>query len=113
MERTYMANSDRDGIRQKCQSFAMKYGFKQTDLEKGLEAYAAHVFAQEDGFDAVLSGRTTEEVDLSEYILRSNDLHVDVVLEDEQHKRLMLVQAAWRTKPLEEEKLNDFADVVD
>ena len=48
-----MADTDRDNLRQKCETFAMKYGFKQSDLEKGLEAYAAHVFAQ--GADSSLT----------------------------------------------------------
>ncbi len=100
-------------IRQKCQTYAVKYGFKPTDCEKGLEAYAAHVFVQEDGFDALLAGATSDEADLSEFILRSDDLHVDVVLEDETHKQFILVQAMWRTKTFDEMKLNDFANVVD
>jgi hypothetical protein len=97
-------------LRSSAEFYAQKYKYPQDQLERGLEAYAVHLFAQEEGFDTVLEGESTTQADLSAYICRSNDLQVDGVLEDEVGKRLLLVQAAWRNKDLEEEKVESFFD---
>ena len=47
---------------------APKYKYRADALERGLEGYAAHLFAQEEGFDAVLDTELTIEADLSDYI---------------------------------------------
>lgn len=119
----HQTSSTRDGrqvaakadseLKELCSFYAVKYKYKADALEHGLESYAAHLFAQEEGFDSVLEGGLTTEVDLSEYICRSNDLQIDVVLEDEVGKRIMLVQAAWRAKHLDEDKVASFFDVPD
>ncbi|WP_225626407.1 AIPR family protein [Streptomyces werraensis] len=98
-------------VKQQCTLYAQRYGYKAEQLERGLEGYAAHLFAQEDGFDAILEGQDTNQVDLREFICRRKDLGVDVVLEDLIHKRMMLVQAAWRSKQgPEEDKVASFFD---
>jgi hypothetical protein len=97
-------------IRAQCEFYAQKYRYKPERLEKGLAAYAVHLFAQEGGFDAVLEGEATSEADLAEHICHSNDLQVDGVLEDEVGKRLMLIQAAWRNKDLDQHRIDAFFD---
>ncbi|CDO32283.1 AIPR family protein [Mycolicibacterium porcinum] len=108
-----MAGKTDFDLRDACAFYAQKYKYPADALEKGLEGYVAHLFAQEEGFDAVLDSELTTEVDLSDYICRSNDLKIDVVLEDEIGKRILLLQAAWRAKDLEENKVAAFFDVPD
>ena len=104
-----MSRSASQSLRKSCEQYAVKYGYRAEDLERGLEGYAAHLFAQEDGFDsALLEGEPTSEADLGEFICRSNDLGIDVVLEDQANKRITLIQAAWRNKALEEDKVAAF-----
>ncbi|SIK99400.1 AIPR family protein [Mycobacteroides abscessus] len=95
-----------------CRFYAREYDYKETELERGLEGYAAHLFAQEQGFDEVLGGHPTRKVDLREFICRRNDLGIDVVLEDSFNDRILLVQAAWRKKSssLDESKIGAFFD---
>jgi hypothetical protein len=100
-------------LKDMCAFYAKKYKYQPDQLERGLEGYAAHLFAQEEGFDTVLDSELTTEVDLSDYICRGNDLKIDVVLEDEIGKRILFVQAAWRSKDLEEDKVAAFFDVPD
>lgn len=102
-------NTAQGHLRKPCAEYAVKYGYKESEFSRGLESYAAHLFAQEDGFNALLEGRPTFEEDLSEFICRDHDLGIDVVLEDETNKRFILVQAAWRKK-LEEDKVSAFFD---
>lgn len=108
-----MVGGNEFDLKQLCSNYAEKYGYKRDHVERGLESYAVHLFAQEEGFNAVLEGNLTSEVDLSEYICRHNDLQIDGVLEDEAGKRLLLVQATWRGKTLDESKLEAFFDVPD
>ncbi|WP_228032591.1 AIPR family protein [Mycolicibacterium sp. P9-22] len=108
-----MAGKADSDLRDSCAFYAQKYKYPSDALEKGLEGYVAHLFAQEEGFDAVLDGELTTEVDLSDYICRGNDLKIDAVLEDEIGKRILLLQAAWRAKDLEESKVAAFFDVPD
>ncbi len=108
-----MAGKNDGDLRTTCAFYAQKYKYRADALERGLEGYAAHLFAQEEGFDAVLDTELTTEADLSDYICRSNDLKIDVVLEDELGKRILLVQAAWRAKDLDEDKVAAFFDVPD
>lgn len=107
------AKQNDDWLEDQCRHYARFYGGSESDLERGLEAYCAHLFAQEQGFDEVLDGNPTESVKLSDYILRRNDLGIDVVLEDNDNKRILLVQAAWRRRVsgLEESKVAAFFDV--
>lgn len=107
---TSKADSD---VRAQCEFYATKYKYSKDQLERGLEGYAAHLFAQEEGFDAALEGLPTTEVDLSAQICRSNDLQIDCVLEDEIGKRLIFVQAAWRSKDFDETKAASFFDAPD
>lgn len=102
--------SHREKLRKRCEYYAAKYSYPQEALERGLEGYAAHLFVQEQGFDEILEGTPTSEVDLDDYICRRADLGIDVVLEDEQNKRILLIQAAWRTKADIEDKLVAFFD---
>ena len=97
-------------LRASAEYYAAKYKYASDQLERGLEAFAVHLFVQEEGFDTILEGEATAQADLSEFICRSNDLQIDGVLEDEVGKRLMLVQAAWRSKDLEETKVEAFFD---
>jgi len=107
-----MATKADSELREKCEYYATKYKYPKDALERGLEGYVAHLFAQEEGFDALLDGEPTSAADLSEYVCRGNDLGIDAVLEDEVGKRVMLVQAAWR-KELDESKVGAFFDVPD
>ncbi|MGP4101814.1 AIPR family protein [Nonomuraea sp. KM90] len=103
---------DEKTLRHSCEHYAAKYGHRITELERGLKCYAAHLYAQEAGYDAVLDGEPAAEADLGEYICQPNDLGIDVVLEDEINRRILLVQAAWRSKRvLEEDRLSSFFDV--
>ncbi|MEE2852517.1 MAG: AIPR family protein [Actinomycetota bacterium] len=109
---TVAVKADAD-LRKFCAFYAQKYKYPAEAFERGLEGYAAHLFAQEEGFDAILESELTSEADLSDYICRSNDLKIDVVLEDEIGKRIQLIQAAWRSKDLDEDKVAAFFDVPD
>ena len=96
------------------QTYATKYGLRESDLEKGLEGYAVHLFAQEQGLDAVLGGMPTEDADLSDSILRNKDLGVDGALFDDSAKRIVLIQCTWRSNARGvEEKFNSFVSVLD
>jgi hypothetical protein len=93
--------------------YATRYGFKADDRGRGFEGYLVHLFAQEYGFESHLEGleSTDPDLDLSDQLLRSDDLGVDVVLVDEDHKRLMIVQAKWdgsKHYPSEEELNSTF-----
>ncbi|WP_432894606.1 AIPR family protein [Kribbella sp. CA-245084] len=101
---------DANALRRACQFYAEKYQYSADNLERGLEGYAAHLFAQEEGFNPVLDGKPTKEADLQERICRSDDLGIDAVLEDEMGRRIILVQAAWRRKGLQEDKVAAFFD---
>ena len=85
-------------LRTLCEDFAEKYGYKRKDLGRGFEGYLAHLFARESGFEEVLEGQDPQSADLSDVILRTGDLGVDVVLEDSENRQLLLVQAKWSTK---------------
>ena len=74
-----MAGKNDGDLRTICAFYAQKYKYRADALERGLEGYAAHLFAQEEGFDAVLDTELTTAADLSDYICRSNDLKIDVV----------------------------------
>ncbi|WP_409429109.1 AIPR family protein [Mycobacterium sp. SMC-11] len=100
-------------LREICAFYAQKYKYNVESFERGLEGYAAHLFVQEEGFDSILESELTSEADLSEYICRGNDLKIDVVLEDEIGKRIQFIQAAWRSKDLDEDKVAAFFDVPD
>jgi hypothetical protein len=76
--------------------YAQKYGFLETQHPIGFEAYVVHLFAQEDGLDAVLGGQDTFDADLSESILHSDDLGVDGVLVDDSAKRIVIIQATMQ-----------------
>jgi|GEM_PF-1056684 len=100
-------------IRARCEFYAQKYHGRPERLEKGLAAYAVHLFAQEPGFDAVLDGGAGTEADLAGHLCQSNDLHIDAVLEDEVGQRLLLIQAAWRHRDLDERRIAAFFDAPD
>ena len=61
-------------IRTQCAFYARKYRHQPERLEKGLVAYAVHLFAQERGFDAVLDGEATAEATLACKPRPPNDL---------------------------------------
>ena len=81
-----------------CRDLAQKYGYDPSDLGRGFEAYAAHLFSQESGFQEILEDQDANDPDLSEVIIRHNDLGVDVVLEDSESRQLLIVQAKWLGK---------------
>lgn len=85
-------------LRAQCADFATKYGYTKNQLDRGFEGYLAHLFARESGFEEALEGQDPHDTDLSDVILRSNDLGVDIVLEDSENRQLLLVQAKWSTK---------------
>ena len=95
-------------IRARCEFYAQKYQHRPEQLEKGLAAYAVHLFAQEPGFESVLDGETTTAANLAGQLCHSRDLHVDAVLEDEAGRRLLLIQAAWRHKDFDERRTAAF-----
>jgi hypothetical protein len=91
--------------------YSEKYAYPRDAPERGLEAFAAHLFAMEEGFDRLLDGEETFHADLADYILRGNDLGVDVVLEDEENSSIILVQAGWSGKQgPSEDKVASFFD---
>ena len=100
-------------IRARCEFYAQKYHRRPERLEKGLAAYAVHLFAQEPGFDAALDGEATTEANLAPHLCQSNNLHIDAVLEDEVGQRLLLIQAAWRHKDLDDRRIAAFFDAPD
>ena len=85
-------------LRAQCADFATKYGYTKDQLDRGFEGYLAYLFAQESGFEEALEGQDPHDADLSDVILRSNDLGVDIVLEDSENRQLLVVQAKWTTK---------------
>lgn len=89
-------------LRDQAKFYATKYGYKDSDLERGFEGYLAHLFAQEAGFEEVLDGQPTGTVDLGHAILRRHDLGVDIALIDDTSQNIMIVQSKWlssSTKP--------------
>ena len=74
------SKDDKDDLEARVVRYALKYGHGETAKTKGLEAYAVHLFALEDGLDAVLGGEDTWEARLDDYILPTDDLGVDGVL---------------------------------
>jgi hypothetical protein len=103
----------RNELAERLFEYAQKYGFRREQTDKGLEAYAVHLFAQEDGLDPVLDGQATIDADLSEYILRSDDLGVDGVLTDIAGKRIVLIQCTTQSVENLEGKLTGFTSVLD
>lgn len=89
------------------------YGLGDNKQPMGLEAYAVHLFAQEDGLDSVLEGLPSADADLSPYILHGDDLGVDGVLTDPAGKRVVLIQCTTQALDKLEGKLTTFASVVD
>lgn len=85
-------------LRTQCEDYAERYGYKKNNLGRGFEGYLAHLFARESGFEEALEGQDPQDADLSDVILRTGDLGVDVVLEDSENRQLLLVQAKWSTK---------------
>ena len=85
-------------LRTQCEDYAEKYGYKRKDLGRGFEGYLAHLFARESGFEEALEGQDPQDADLSDVILRTGDLGVDIVLEDSENRQLLLIQAKWSTK---------------
>lgn len=104
------AKHDYRNLRSLVDQYCQKYGTSQP--ERGLEFLSAHVFALEDGLDALLEGNETEDADLAQFVLPRNDLGVDVVLEDEENKRIVLVQCTWR-REVPEDKITGFFSIVD
>lgn len=101
-----------DTLRRSCQVYAQKYNYRPDDYARGFEGMVAHLFAAEEGFDSVLDGRNVSDADLSDFILRSNDFGVDVVLEDELNSRLILAQSKWCGRGVpEEEDIASFFDI--
>ena len=85
-------------LRERCRDLALKYGYDRTELGRGFEAHAAHLFSQESGFQEILEDQDDSDPDLSEVILRHDDLGVDVVLEDSENRQLLIVQTKWLGK---------------
>ena len=100
-------------IRARCEFYAQKYHGRPERLEKGLVAYAVHLFVQEPGFDTALDGDAASQANLAPYLCQPNDLHIDAVLEDEVGRRLLLIHAAWRHKDLDERRIAAFFDAPD
>lgn len=98
-----------DWLKRECERYGAKYGYAASNLDRGLEAFVAHLFVQEAGFELILDGVPSDQANLGEFICRNNDLGIDVVLEDEIDKKIMLVQATWR-KTLAEDKVAAFFD---
>lgn len=85
-------------LRDRCRDLAEKYGYDRTDVGRGFESFAAHLFSQESGFQEILEDQDDGDPDLSEVIMRYNDLGVDVVLEDSESRQLLIVQTKWLGK---------------
>jgi hypothetical protein len=102
-------------IKEDCSFYASKYGYTKTDYARGLEGYSAHLFAQEDGFNALLEGESPREADLSDYLIRSADLGVDVALEDDINRQLLLAQSKWRRQvsSVTDEEVESFLAIHD
>jgi len=100
-------------LRARCEFYAQMYHRRPEQLEKGLVAYAVHLFAQEPGFEAALDGEATTEANLAAHLCRSNDLAIDAVLEDEVGQRLLLIHAAWRHKDLDDRRIAAFFHAPD
>lgn len=90
----------RIGLRNRCAVYAQKYGYNEDDLGRGLEYFAAHLFAQQEGFDfAVLDGDPTEDVDLSDYVCGGKgDLGIDALLSDPANRQVCIIQTTWVSK---------------
>lgn len=109
----HLLMAKQDELKLVASNYATKYGFRPDDMQKGLEGFAVHLFAQEQGLDSVLGGAATDEADLSDYILRRDDLGVDGALFDDAAKRIVLIQCTWRNNDRGvEDKLNAFASVL-
>jgi hypothetical protein len=102
-------------LRDSLVSHAQRSGFGPKDLGRGLESYAAYLFVQETGFDELLEGTDIDSFDLAPYILRADDLGVDLVLEDETNKQIIIAQCAYRNPKNEvpEDKARSFFSSLD
>ena len=99
-------------LRREVEQYASKYNYPE-DFGRGFEGYLAHLFVQEHGFREHLDGSDPDDsaLDLSDRVLRSADLGVDICLEDSQNKQLLLVQAKWdgqKSYPEEDEAFRFF-----
>ena len=83
-------------LKEQLEDHARRSGFPKTDLGKGLESYAAFLFVQEAGFEELLGGVDAASYDLTAHILRTDDLGVDIVIEDENSKQIIIAQCAYR-----------------
>jgi hypothetical protein len=100
-------------LRREVVRYASRYNYPE-DYGRGFEGYLAHLFVQEYGFREHLDGLgpADSELDLSDRLIRSDDLGVDICLEDSQNKQLLLVQAKWdggKSYPLEDEVIRFFS----
>lgn len=97
-------------IRDDIAFYAEKYGYARSDYGHGLEAFAAHLFAQEEGFNTLLDGIDPRAANLGDCLPRSDDLGVDVVLDDDVNGQLLIAQAKWRKQlaSLDEEDVASF-----
>ena len=58
-----VADTSADWVREGCVRYAKKYGFKETQLDRGLEGLAAHVFVLDEGFAELCSGSAAEDAE--------------------------------------------------
>lgn len=102
-------------LQEECEAYAQQYNFNKNDRGRGFESWLAHLFAQESGFDDILEDQDPSDADLGDAIIRSNDLGVDIVLEDPDGKQLLLVQAKWtgRNKSVDHNDLESFFSIHD
>jgi AIPR protein len=88
-------------------SYAKKYGRLGTEF--GFEFLALHTIAMEPEFaDEILSGQSTENVDLSEFHTgRSKDLQIDGILQSQDSTQIAIIQTAYSaSKGIDENRRN-------
>ena len=96
-----------------CRHLATQYGYPESDLGHGFESWVAHLFVRETGFNEILEGQESHDVDLSEYIVRRHDLGVDVVLDNPNEKQIVIVQAKWlgKNRSVDHQALESFLGI--
>lgn len=91
-------------LRKLAENYAENYGYKRSQLGRGYESFAAHLFAGEVGFRDVYD----DDDLIGGSILRHKDLGVDVVLDDPLNKVLLLCQVKWSSKAPKHEDAEAF-----
>jgi len=98
-----------DKLKEKLARFAESAGYQPTDLPKGLELYATHLFARENSLQSsLLAGDDWKEADLSQFNCGgAGDGNFDSILYSSDSDRVIAIQAKYRSAKIPPAELLD------